>query len=160
MSKKSGFTLIEVLIVVFIIGLLASVVLVGLGAFRQRGRDARRVADLRSAQNALELYYAKNNQYPKVTGSGSQTWTDLKAALIGPEVGIGVESIPSDPIGGAASYEYASSDGTDADAPQSYVLKATLEEYNQILKEDIDDEVFGLQCGAEGDAEREYCIKF
>jgi prepilin-type N-terminal cleavage/methylation domain-containing protein len=54
--NKKGFTLIEVLTVVAIIGLLASIVLVGLGSFRTRGRDTRRIADLRSTQNALELY--------------------------------------------------------------------------------------------------------
>ena len=157
MIKKSGFTLIEVLIVVFIIGLLASVVLIGLGAFRQRGRDARRVADLRSAQNALELYYTKNNQYPKVTGSGSQTWTDLETAIN--NANIGVSSIPKDPLGGSATYEY-SSDATDV--PQSYVLKAALEDKNnQVLKDDLDgSDIFGLDCGSEGEDDKFYCIKF
>ena len=156
MQQRSGFTLIEVLIVVFIIGLLASVVLVGLGAFRQRGRDARRVADLRSAQNALELYYAKNNQYPKVTGSGSQTWTDLETAI--KDANIGINNIPKDPLGGNATYEYASE---DTESPQSYVLKAALEDKNnQVLKDDIDDsDVFGLDCGSE-DNDAYYCIKF
>ncbi len=83
-SNKKGFTLIEVLIVVSIVGLLASVVLVGLGGFRARGRDARRVADLKSLQNGLELYYARNNSYP-----------DTLDALL--TASIGVTKIPKDP---------------------------------------------------------------
>lgn len=66
LQKEKGFTLIELLIVVAIIGLLASAVLVGLGGFRARGRDARRIADLRETRKALELYYIKNNKYPEL----------------------------------------------------------------------------------------------
>ncbi|MBI2604251.1 MAG: prepilin-type N-terminal cleavage/methylation domain-containing protein, partial [Candidatus Harrisonbacteria bacterium] len=82
-NKKSGFTLIEVLIVVAIIGLLASIVLVGLGSFRARGRDARRVADLRQTQNALELFYTKSNAYPNVN-----SWSALEQALIAATIGV------------------------------------------------------------------------
>jgi prepilin-type N-terminal cleavage/methylation domain-containing protein len=62
--KKEGFTLIEMLIVVAIIGLLSSVVLVGLGDVRKEARDARRLADIRQMQNALELYYSDKQNYP------------------------------------------------------------------------------------------------
>ena len=66
MQKKSqqGFTLIEILIVVAIIAILASVVLVGLGPTQAQGRDARRISDLREVQTGLELYYNKNGVYP------------------------------------------------------------------------------------------------
>ena len=57
LKNNSGFTLIEILIVVSIIGLLSAVTLIGLGSFRAAGKDARRVADLRQYQNGLELYY-------------------------------------------------------------------------------------------------------
>ena len=43
---RKGFTLIEILVVVAIISILASVVLVGLGPTRKIGRDARRISDL------------------------------------------------------------------------------------------------------------------
>lgn len=119
---KKGFTLIELLIVVAIIGLLASVVLVGLGGFRARGRDARRIADLREVQNALELYYTKNNAYPAVSGAGS-SWASLKTSLTG--AGIGVTSISSDPLGGTRTYQYSVSGNV-----QNYVLRADLEDSN------------------------------
>lgn len=146
--NKKGFTLIEILIVVFIIGLLASVVLVGLGAFRQRGRDARRVADLRSVQNALELYYSKNGLYPPTSD-----WSSLESELI--NAGIGVSNIPNDPAGSSATYKYASNG-------QGYVLRSDLEDRNnQVLKEDIDgSDVLGIDCGPESDDDQYYCIKF
>ena len=78
-TSVRGFTLVEILIVVGIIGLLASVVLSGLGSTRARGRDARRIADIRQAQQALELYYAKCQVYPGVTGAGAAVGPVLPA---------------------------------------------------------------------------------
>lgn len=53
---KKGFTLVELLVVVAIIGILLSIVIVNVTSSRQKARDARRKADLRSIQTALELY--------------------------------------------------------------------------------------------------------
>ncbi|HEY4499941.1 MAG TPA: prepilin-type N-terminal cleavage/methylation domain-containing protein [Candidatus Paceibacterota bacterium] len=107
-TSTKGFTLIEILIVVSIIGLLASVILVGLGGFRSRGRDTRRVADLKAIQNGLELYYSRNNQYP----------SNLSDLLSG---GIGVNKLPKDPSSNSDYYySYTAS-------RQSYIVAAQLE---------------------------------
>ncbi len=63
-KNKKGFTLIELLVVVAIMGLLAGVAIVALNSARQKARDARRVADVKQIQTALELYYNDNNGYP------------------------------------------------------------------------------------------------
>ncbi len=63
-SKISGFTLIELLVVIAIIGILASTVIASLNSARKKSRDARRIADLKQIQLALELYYNSNNGYP------------------------------------------------------------------------------------------------
>lgn len=65
---SKGFTLIELLIVVAIIGILASAVVVNLSIARARARDARRQADLKSVQTALEIYLAEKNEYPSTQG--------------------------------------------------------------------------------------------
>ncbi|HXF43996.1 MAG TPA: prepilin-type N-terminal cleavage/methylation domain-containing protein [Candidatus Paceibacterota bacterium] len=64
MKNRKGFTLIEMLVVVAIIGLLSSVVVVGLGSSRSKARDAKRIADIQQIQNALELAYDPANGYP------------------------------------------------------------------------------------------------
>lgn len=61
---RRGFTLIELLVVIFIISLLASIVLVSVNEARKKGRDAKRFADLRTVQTALEMYYNENKHYP------------------------------------------------------------------------------------------------
>jgi len=67
--KKKGFTLIELLVVVAIIGLLATMSIVALNSARARARDAKRVADIKQIQTALELYYNDKGLYPTTLGT-------------------------------------------------------------------------------------------
>lgn len=92
-SKSRGFTLIELLVVIAIIGLLASIVLASLNSARVKGRDARRVADLKQIQTALELYASDNNgNYPAAVSSLAGTY---------------ISTVPTDPAGGSYTYTYA-----------------------------------------------------
>jgi prepilin-type N-terminal cleavage/methylation domain-containing protein len=133
-NERKGFTLIEILIVVAIIAILASVVLVGLGPTQQAGRDARRLSDIREVQNALELFYNKCGFYPgSVSGAGvcavgqpgtAATWAQLQATLTGANANLGVTSIPQDPSTNRTyGYAYGSGNAT-------YVVGAALENAN------------------------------
>lgn len=93
-SGAVGFTLIEMLIVVAIIGILASAIMVGLGPAQQKGRDARRMSDLSQAQNALELYYTQNSQYPNNGNNTVMTFTEL-ASLANNFTSVGVSNFPT-----------------------------------------------------------------
>ena len=64
---QPGFTLIELLVVIAIVGLLASIVLVGLNIARVKARDTQRVANIQQIMKALEFYYNTNARYPAVT---------------------------------------------------------------------------------------------
>lgn len=165
LRTKKGFTLIEVLIVVGIIGLLASVVLSGLGSVRSRGRDARRVADLRQVQQGLELYYTRCQFYPggadcaagDIQG-GSTSWDQLTSAL--KNSNLGITTVSTDPLckknetNCEDNYVY-SSDGDE------YVLQAALEDKDSPLTKDSYDESFsGTQCGTTSGDRFYYCIKF
>ncbi len=70
MSKSTtGFTLVELLIVIAIIGILSAVVLTSLGTARNQGADAARITTLQQVRSALQLYLIDNNSYP----AGDQT---------------------------------------------------------------------------------------
>lgn len=63
--KYRGFTLIEILIVVAIIGILATIVMLSLGGAQARSRYARVVSDMTSIAKAVDLYQIQhNNVYP------------------------------------------------------------------------------------------------
>ena len=139
----TGFTLIKLLVVITVIGLLSAMVLVGLSGVRAQGRDTRRVADLRNTQNALEIYFNKENAYPT-----QADWVSLETELVSAD--IGVKRIPRDPLSPRYTYEYSAS----ADRLH-YVLKATLEGAdNSALRDDVDGSVYGLDC-----ADPSYCIE-
>jgi len=141
MNKHSakGFTLIEILIVVSIIGVLSSLTLLGLGSFRASGRDVKRVTDLRQITNALELYYAKSGEYPA-------NLDDLVAQGI-------IAKLPEDPISPKTDYEYNKCDTS------GYVVQATLEEYNKKILAESAASACGMNCD-NSDVGKEYCIKF
>ncbi len=71
-KNKPGFTLIELLVVIAIIGLLSTLSIVALNQARARSRDARRLADVKQIQTALEMYYNDLGGYPaSITAGGS-----------------------------------------------------------------------------------------
>ncbi len=64
-TAKGGFTLLELLIVIAIIGILVAMGTVSYSTAQKKARDATRRGDMKAIQNALEQYYAANgNQYP------------------------------------------------------------------------------------------------
>ena len=60
---KKGFTLLELLVVISIIGLLIASGAVAFSTAQKKGRDARRRADMKAFQSAYEQYYAENTTY-------------------------------------------------------------------------------------------------
>ncbi len=69
--KQAGFTLVELLIVIAIIGILSTMAVVNLSAAKSKARDAQRIQDIKAIQIALELYYADNDRYPSSQDCGS-----------------------------------------------------------------------------------------
>lgn len=59
-----GFTLIEILVVVAIIGILAAAIVVTVNNARVGSRDAKRLADIKELQTALQFYFDKNTTFP------------------------------------------------------------------------------------------------
>ncbi|HTR18705.1 MAG TPA: type II secretion system protein [Candidatus Paceibacterota bacterium] len=135
MSRSKGFTLIELLVVIAIIGLLASIILASLNTARQKGRDARRIADVKEIQLALELYYDANTTYPPVTVtlSGTPSAANIPSLLAPTYISV-IPTDPSQPASGNSAYYYQyeslATDGTTACTSgtcPNYVVIAHLE---------------------------------
>lgn len=69
LSKFRGFTLIELMVVIAIIGLLATIITTSLVSSRAKSRDAKRIADIKTLQLALETYYNDNSVFPLTLAS-------------------------------------------------------------------------------------------
>jgi prepilin-type N-terminal cleavage/methylation domain-containing protein len=160
-NTRKGFTLIEILIVVAIIAILASVVLVGLGPTQQAGRDARRISDLAEAQNGLELYYNKCGIYPGTgacaVGTAGVTWAAVSASVIA--AGVGITAVfPDDPSSGK-HYNYFWGAGNS-----SYVIGAHLENANNAVFTNYNSPTPGTGTGQSGapadclEASADYCV--
>lgn len=105
-SRRGGFTIIELLIVIVIIAVLASITIVAYNGIQGRSRDARRMQDLSLIMQGLEIYKTNNGSYPVATFiTGAAGWevstdgtnaTDFLAAL---KTGAGgMSRVPVDPV--------------------------------------------------------------
>lgn len=100
-SKQPGFTIVEMIVVVVIIGILAAISLVSYTTVQQRGRDAQRTTDITEVQKALEKYHAANGTYPSVGTDGTgYALTTLSTALVPTYL----DKIPTAPSGTAYQY--------------------------------------------------------
>lgn len=130
-KSGAGFTILELLVVVAIIGIISALGLAMLSDTRARSRDARRLSDIREIEKALHLYYSDTNSFPvsaiPTTLDGSES-DGLSNTL---ETAGYISDTPSDPRTGTYDYTYETNgDGTDFTL--SFCLETdTVQTFNQ-----------------------------
>lgn len=121
-----GFTLVEILVVMVIIGILATI---GSNSFRAsqiKSRDAKRKADLRHISESLEAYYNDMGRYPDKDDFNADL--NSGSSFVNPNASttIYMVNLPKDPGKGGANYYYISDD--HGSYYQLYALLENLED--------------------------------
>jgi prepilin-type N-terminal cleavage/methylation domain-containing protein len=78
---QAGFTIVELLIVIVVIGILAALVVTTYGGIQSKARDSKRQTDIQTIQTQIEAFYANKNYYPSLAEINSATWrsTNMKS---------------------------------------------------------------------------------
>lgn len=136
-NNISGFTIVELLIVIVVIGILAAITIVAYNGVQTKARDSARIAKINSIAKAIELYNTDNGRYPAIQdgfgmettcGSQTQNWghcdrNQTLAALLAPYMTLDPTSL-SNATQGNNYYHYTSQTG---DNYQSYGMMVYLE---------------------------------
>jgi prepilin-type N-terminal cleavage/methylation domain-containing protein len=144
----SGFTIVELLIVIVVIGILAALVVTTYNGIQQKARDTERKTDIKALHGQLEAYQAQNGKYPTLANVQDRAWVQANmkgldlAAMQDPKwsstdscknSATPVEAV----VAGSASshcYVYAPTDGSGAACDNTatdcvkYTLTAALED--------------------------------
>jgi prepilin-type N-terminal cleavage/methylation domain-containing protein len=121
LRKERGFTIIELLIVIAIIGILATLVLTNFQGAQAKGRDTVRKNDINSLYQKLEEYYNENGNYINTA------ITTANAATLFPGIDGGAVT---DEDGGVIQTTFSTSTTT---APTPTVTNTSGEEYELAL---------------------------
>lgn len=135
LKLSRGFTLVELLVVIAVIGILATLLLLQLGTARAKARDASRIAHVNQVRTAIEFYFDDNAQYFAATDMSALSPKYLQKIPVDP-LAAGCTNTYTGAVSGAAQcYGYAWSPAAN---PVRYQVWAELEVWAKALDQDVD----------------------
>jgi len=132
-TTSSGFTIVELLIVIVVIAILAAISIVAYTGIQQRARDSERTAELNSLQKALELYHVDTGGYPRCGSTGPNTPPVLSSGvatscLTDELVPNYISAVPADPTS-ADPYRYWYAAGYTKTGTTTFVSSPVADNY-------------------------------
>lgn len=73
-KKNKGFTIVELVIVIVVIGILATLVIVTFTGMKQKGRNVQRQTDIKAVNSYVESFYAEYGFYPAAADLNDPTF--------------------------------------------------------------------------------------
>lgn len=134
-QRNQGFTIVELLIVIVVIGILALLVITTYSGIQQKARNSQRQSDLQSLQTHLEAFHNEKGYYPALADINTSSWRDTnmknldKNAMIDPSNVGQNATLAATPTAKQYSYAVTDSDGNACsdEACAKYTLTATYE---------------------------------
>ena len=102
-SRQAGFTLLEIMVVVVILGILAAMIVPNFMDQPEKAKLTKAQSDVRNLESALNLYRLDNHAYP-TTDAGLEALVNKPAAAARWKEGGYIKSLPKDPWGNAYQY--------------------------------------------------------
>ena len=130
-KRNQGFTIVELLIVIVVIGILALLVITTYSGIQAKARNSKRTSDLKSLQTHIEAFFQGNGYYPSRADLNNGTWltTNMKSldqnALSDPSSG-GSKTIASAPAAKVYAYQPLNSSDASCEADDTTCAKYTL----------------------------------
>ncbi len=143
--KQAGFTTIELVLVIVIIGILSALVITTRAGVQQNERNTERQRDIKELRNGLESYFAQADQYPTLKDFNSSQWRTSNLKAIEADVfrdPSNIEDMLLDkPTRNTYAYTVTSASGapcgTAKDPCTQYTLTATLEGGGTFVKNNL-----------------------
>jgi prepilin-type N-terminal cleavage/methylation domain-containing protein len=145
-QKQDGFTIIELLIVIIIIGVLTAFIVTTFADFRQKERNQERQKDIKALQVGIEGYYAQNGKYPTLKELNDTAWRtkNIKALETDDfkDPSNSSDKLVAAPAASVYSYDVKADDGSACDNSAKdcakYTLTATYEGGEKFEKTSLD----------------------
>lgn len=144
--KQGGFTIIELLIVIIVIGILATLVITTFSGIQRNARNRTREADTNALHSQVEFYYGQNGVYPTLANMNDATWRDTNLKGLDAEALKDPSGTASTLVGTPAANSYAYQPLTEGDAAcdnasagdcAKYTLTATYEGGGTFVKNSL-----------------------
>ena len=131
-KRNQGFTIVELLIVIVVIGILALLVITTYSGIQAKARNSKRQSDVKSLQTQLEAFFSQNGYYPSLTDMNGQAWlgTNMKSldqnALIDPSNPTQSKTLVTAQVAKSYAYAVTNSASTSCEADDTTCAKYTL----------------------------------
>ena len=136
----NGFTIVELLIVIVVIAILATISIVAYNGVQGRARDTKRQNDISSVVKLLELYRADNGSYPVCNSTtphqtGNTSASSLTYCLTPALIPKYTSALPADPVGVSPNLYYygvgykknASANSYSGDGSNNFIIGTNMD---------------------------------
>jgi type IV pilus assembly protein PilA len=131
-KRDQGFTIVELLIVIVVIGILALLVITTYSGIQAKARNSKRQTDVQSVQTQVEAFFSENGYYPSRTDMNDSTFLSQKlksldtGALVDPSNPTKSQTLVASPAAKSYAYAVTDSSGNSCESDDTTCAKYTL----------------------------------